>query len=631
MATLTVQEGGSGDYTTLAAAIAAANASDTITISGTWSAVETLSVTVSDASLRIEAVGDSKYDPTNSSHFQCKSTTGNVFTCSASGIAFDGLNINQAGSTSSAEGIRFSGDGNSGSVNDCFIWASSDVSDQDGIYFNNDSVTITVTNTAIFGFARAGIHLQNFTGEADMNLDLLSSTIYGCGADASTDAGGVASRVGSVNSTHVIKFGNCILVDNETDDISTWDGSANASHTIDRCIYGSVDSGTGTPTDCLTGRTATDSDSPGAGNWVVFENISGGRSTWDLRLKDNAENDAQDMHSDGTVAGETLPTPDFLGTTRPQNTNYDCGWHEIASGGDAETDPVDIGFSLSADAGSVAQTTFTVSPADLALSLTADAGTVAQSTFAVSPAELAFGLTADAGTVAQSGFDVSPADLGLGLTTDASTVAQNTFEVSPVDLSHSLTADAGAAAQNTFAVAPADLSVSITADAGTVAEEGEDIVSPEGLTLGISVDAGSVAQNTFTVSPADLGLSLTAAPASVAQTEFDVTPASLSHGLTMDAGTVEQGDFVASPASLLFSLSSDASAVSQTGFSVAPADIAFDLSAGVGTVEQYTFSVLPDDIGFGMILDTGSLTLPGQETGAKQHPMMMVSIGRMMN
>ena len=56
---------------------------------------------------------------------------------------------------------------------------------------------------------------------------------------------------------------------------------------------------------CLQGRTATDSDTPGAGTWVVFEDITS--SPYDLRLKSNAENDAQDAHTDSSGAGINMP------------------------------------------------------------------------------------------------------------------------------------------------------------------------------------------------------------------------------------------------------------------------------------------------------------------------------------
>ncbi|MGD9314203.1 MAG: DUF2341 domain-containing protein [Desulfobacterales bacterium] len=83
---------------------------------------------------------------------------------------------------------------------------------------------------------------------------------------------------------------------------------------------------------CLQGRTATDSDTPGASTWVVFEDITS--SPYDLRLKDNAENDAQDAHTDASGAGISMPADDINGTSRPYNSNYDIGADEFVSGGD---------------------------------------------------------------------------------------------------------------------------------------------------------------------------------------------------------------------------------------------------------------------------------------------------------
>jgi hypothetical protein len=40
------------------------------------------------------------------------------------------------------------------------------------------------------------------------------------------------------------------------------------------------------------------------------------------------------MHSSSTGAGLTIPSTDIVGTSRPQNTNYDCGVFEIVAAGD---------------------------------------------------------------------------------------------------------------------------------------------------------------------------------------------------------------------------------------------------------------------------------------------------------
>ena len=79
---------------------------------------------------------------------------------------------------------------------------------------------------------------------------------------------------------------------------------------------------------CLENHNSTDDDSKSSdGDWVIFEDITTG--PYDFRLATNAYNEAQDMHTNASGAGISIPSDDILGTSRPQNTNYDCGAFEI--------------------------------------------------------------------------------------------------------------------------------------------------------------------------------------------------------------------------------------------------------------------------------------------------------------
>lgn len=78
---------------------------------------------------------------------------------------------------------------------------------------------------------------------------------------------------------------------------------------------------------CLPSRTATDNSSPGAGNFVIFEDITS--DIKDLRLARSADNDAYNMHSNSSGAGLTVPAKDISETSRPQENDYDCGPFEL--------------------------------------------------------------------------------------------------------------------------------------------------------------------------------------------------------------------------------------------------------------------------------------------------------------
>ena len=85
MAVLTVKQSG-GDYTTLNAAVAAAIASDTISIEGAWTADDTTSVTW-DVATSVTADASSKQIgrpwASGDTHYRLRPTSGHVFTVTA--------------------------------------------------------------------------------------------------------------------------------------------------------------------------------------------------------------------------------------------------------------------------------------------------------------------------------------------------------------------------------------------------------------------------------------------------------------------------------------------------------------------------------------------------------------------
>jgi hypothetical protein len=252
---------------------------------------------------------------------------------------------------------------------------------------------------------------------------------------------------------------------------------------------------------------------------------------------------------------------------------------EPSAGGDEVLSPADLSFSLSEDAGTVAQSGFAVSPADLGLSLSEDEATVAQSTFSVAPSDIALELTSDVGTVEQSGFVVAPAELAFDLQADATTLEVDRV-VAPSDIAFELTSDVGAVAQSTFAVAP------------------------DGLDLSLSEDGSTIAQSTFSVDPVEISFALSEDVSTVAQAEFIVAPSEISFSLSEDGATVAQSSFSVAPDGLDFALSEDVGTSAQTTFSVSPADLAFSVLADAGSVTQGEFIVAPVDLSFSLATTT---------------------------
>ncbi len=360
MATHTVKQTG-GDFSTLASALsdAGTGTGDTISIEGTWTVADTAAATVSDTNITIQTDADSKVDPTNlasPSHYRLRHTgSSHCITVNQTGCTIDGLEIQQgttqAGSGTSDECVRF---GTSGTltVKNTVVWALQRVSDQDGIYTSGSSgntVTINGENVTGFGFGRTLFQAQQFStsGTYTINININSCTGYDSGDSGELDGASLVNASGrATGCTHNINIFNSIGLGSSNVDYS--DGHySNGTKNWD--IHNSIDSdnsiasrdtgGVGN----LASRTATDSTSPGAGNWVMVQDITGS-VPWDLTLQDDAtNNDAQEMHTAASGAGMSIPSTDLEGDTR--SSSYDCGFDTIAAGGTT----TNIGLSTETD------------------------------------------------------------------------------------------------------------------------------------------------------------------------------------------------------------------------------------------------------------------------------------------
>jgi hypothetical protein len=356
MATIIVQSDGGGDYTTLAAAVSNASDGDTIEIQETWASAEAANITISLANLTIQCTGDAKHPghaQGTRTHYRIEDNSGDhIFTVNASGLTLDGLDICQSGTGVSDECIRVASDGGTLTVKNCLIWADGAVSDQDGVYAGNIDCTVNVENCIIWGFGRAGIHPQPYTTLQTQTWNVISCTIWDCETYPSeTEGGCISSRPNHSGTVININVFNTICLPGPatkgaSGDFNEWLGNGITNWTIIRAVYNSTaesDASIDTPVDSLSGRLATDSDTPDAGDWVVFQDITS--AIPDLRLKDNDENDAQDMHADSSGPNSmSMPAYDIVGTERPQNGAYDIGAFEIPGDGAA----IDVGDAVHA-------------------------------------------------------------------------------------------------------------------------------------------------------------------------------------------------------------------------------------------------------------------------------------------
>lgn len=463
MAAISVQEGGGGDYTTLEAAVenASTGDGDVITISGTWTARENTRIAVTDA-LTIVATGDSKqigrpWD-TGDTHFQHRSTSaGHSFTITDTGaFVIEDLDI-ILDHTGVSDEIFRNNISNTFTARRCIMgFGVSGGTDQQDVYYNEAVSTALFEQCHFYNVFRAICDVTAYDTGSTIKFNSCTGLNIGFSTGGSSRSG-VIGMTGSTNTITNDIF-NCVFEMNVGTVITgNTSGSTNNCYTVVTNASAMIDVGfIDTDTDNTTSATINDTDS--SGNYILRD-IS---SPWDLRLLDSANNAAQDHATNASGLGLTIPSTDIVGTSRPQNTNFDIGAFEVVSGG-ADT--------LEADSGTY---TYTGTAAGLLADrlLSADSGTY---TYTGTAADLSKGslLTADSGSYAYTGTAV---ELTRSLVLDANTGAY-TYTGTAAELSRGLLLGAdtgtysytGTAATLTFASAG---NFTLPADSGTYSYSG---------------------------------------------------------------------------------------------------------------------------------------------------------------
>jgi len=353
MPIITVKQTG-GDWPTLDEAFDAAGVGDTIEISGAWTISDVRSAIVA-VDCQVKTLGVSRHpgywDEAQNHYRLVTSALQSLLLNGAYSLVLEGVAIEQAGSGNSDECFRcIPGVADTVVITDCLFNCFTSTFQQDCIYtgYRTSIGTITVERSIFWGAGRGGIHIQNDenNGGNSATIEVVSSTFYKCGSvgggsDGFGGGGIVYGRVLGVvgfNGTPTINCHNVVSVENNDGGNSAdynWNdqsnlygpASFNVSYSIDSdasiAAYTSDNAGN------LASRTGTDTQSPGAGSWVIFEDATTG--PYNLLLFDNeTDNDAQQMHSVQTANGLTINnTADIVGKTRPQGALYDCGPFEV--------------------------------------------------------------------------------------------------------------------------------------------------------------------------------------------------------------------------------------------------------------------------------------------------------------
>lgn len=345
MANLTVKQDGTGDYTTLAAALgdAGLTSGNTITITGTWTIADTSNCTANDSGITITADADATHggrvtltggtggSPTAAGHYRLEVASGHGITVSQP-CTIEKFVVKQNGSGTSDEGIRWNA---TTTLRRMIVYAASTSNaDQDGIYTATAGNTLTMENSVVYKFNRGGVHCQLSGGTTTVGID--SCTIWDCGYD---NAGGTRAPGGiglvnlagspvvniTVTNSLVVGNGNSASSDDYRENTITgtpsWNWTIGDCVDSDNSIAGVVDTDSSSNAN-LASRTVTFGSTAG-GNEVIFQSSS----PVDLRLVNDAtNNDAQD-------SGATALTEDIVGTSRPQNSTDDRGAFEVVAGG----------------------------------------------------------------------------------------------------------------------------------------------------------------------------------------------------------------------------------------------------------------------------------------------------------
>jgi hypothetical protein len=356
----TVRQTG-GDYSSLNAALAAAES--TITIDQAWTARDDTAATVTaDCTITVSGGAlHSGYFLESDDHYRLSVTAAHCLTINgAYTVTITGMAIHNRGVGSSEECIRcVPGTSDTVTLNQCILVCDGIIEQQDCIYagFNTSIGTITLNNCTLQGAARFGIHSQNnySTSSQSGTINVNHCTIMDNGRDTGPISvfevgGGIGftkNTSGAATSFAINVFG-CVVVENDAgspyssaapQDFYDNNQSGNASFTAWNVSY-SIDSdgSISTDTDGGTGNgasyTATESTTPGAGNWVIIEDLTS--SIWDCRLVDDTDNDAQGFHSTSSAHGLSVPSTDIVGTTR--SSPYDAGSFRASPAGGAAVD-----------------------------------------------------------------------------------------------------------------------------------------------------------------------------------------------------------------------------------------------------------------------------------------------------
>ena len=358
MATVVVED--DGTFPTINAAIADAgtNNNDTIEVQGTWDNDDATQVVSSKTGIIIQADASSKHNGVAQAHANSDTTTyrhrvtavanDHSFEISGTGWTVTDIDIQNLSTGTSDEVFRLAAGMAAFTAQDCLLGFVGINSQQDIVYYDSaTNIIINLQNCICYNAGRAVVDVFSETNDPDVIINLNCCTTWDCGGSgAASSREGVVGHSSDTTVSIDVNLFNCIFkMATGTDVIvsmAVHSGTVSA-YSIDHCKTNSSDWDTGSWDTATVDASSTLSlalgeATDGSDDIIINDETT---SPYDLRLTDNANNDAQDAHTDADmdneVGGQTLsiPAADILGTVRPQNTNHDIGAFEIVAAGGA--------------------------------------------------------------------------------------------------------------------------------------------------------------------------------------------------------------------------------------------------------------------------------------------------------
>lgn len=333
MATVTLKQS-AGDYSTLASAMSSRSGDgDIISIEGTWSVDDTTVCTNSFATTVTTDTDSANpgYIPGSPTHYRLRNTSGHSITLTDN-LVMTGVDVGSQSTGVSDELFRCSSGISALTLDKCILWFDSRTDQQDIVYTDIAGLTVSLENCAAWNVYRAVFDSFDQDGTNTFNSNCCS--FYDVGNSITEGSRSGIVGVGQSANSPVVD----VNIFNTKIHINTGAAINHASSSGGTVTSDQIISST-TAGDHLTGGSTTENTTnatwsaiwtagtPSTGTYVAVNDITGG--PMDLRLQDHADNDAQDAHTDASGAGLSMPVDDVVGTSRPQNTNYDMGFFEV--------------------------------------------------------------------------------------------------------------------------------------------------------------------------------------------------------------------------------------------------------------------------------------------------------------